>query len=648
MKRSEVDQPGSDTQSNWSGTITYSPATSALPTTLAELVALVKGAVGKVRPRGSGHSWNPAIATSDVSINTSALTGSVSHQEVTDDQGQVSLRVSVPASMNQGHFSLLVQTLGAPLPTQGPAPDITLSGFVANGCHGTGWDQPTIAELVYGIELVGPGGELLRFDEETVPDALSGLGLSAPELMQIVRVNLGSLGVLSRITFQIPKDPFHIKVQQLFPVMTEVFDRSDPSKLQALIEAYDYVEIFWFPYNKFSFKGIIPVPAGPEQDTLWVIAYQRTADPVSPRADWVNAWTDAIGELAVAGVAIGALVGGPAGTGLGSLYVPALSGFAVAQTRVKYRYSDGVVLQPRDAFLYQKVYFPNFVDLELTIPMEGDQGFADVTAAFYQLVDRMEAWRAQGGLTRRYPVNLNVHARFIRNSQATLSPAYAAPGAATHTCYIEYLSYSNGNLIKEYLDFNKDFYSAQNGYGWKAYGGIPNWGKYVQSVPGVFSYLHDRLDAPPEGGGPSRLARFLAVRDQIDPGGATFSNLYLDAIFTGVDPPSLTEALEGVAQPSGPQPTFKPLPDAPVARSFPLGVERLESRLSGESPGGGQVALYHDLASGVAWLLNEHREVNVLVLSLDPGARTVRYQVATASQYLEAEEVLDRIAALHG
>ena len=39
---------------------------------------------------------------------------------------------------------------------------------MANGCHGTGWAQPTIAELVYGLEVVGPDGELLYFDETTL------------------------------------------------------------------------------------------------------------------------------------------------------------------------------------------------------------------------------------------------------------------------------------------------------------------------------------------------------------------------------------------------------------------------------------------------------------------------------------------------
>src|SRR5262249_29959233 len=150
-------------------------------------------------------------------------------------------------------FAQLVQERGAPLPTQGPAPDITLSGFVASGCHGTGWNQPTIAELVYGIDLVGPGGELLHFDEESQPFG-DDLGLTPAQLMNVVRVNLGALGVIARIVFQIPipeppNAPFHLRLHNSFPKLTDVFDASDPSKLTKLIEGHDYVEIFWFPYN---------------------------------------------------------------------------------------------------------------------------------------------------------------------------------------------------------------------------------------------------------------------------------------------------------------------------------------------------------------------------------------------------------------
>jgi FAD/FMN-containing dehydrogenase len=662
-------------QSNWSGTITFTPATAARPRCLAELREVVRRARAagqQVRARGSGHSWNPAIVTEGCSIDTSLLTPQnraacvcntqgdgrrgncmeVTEATVTGADGRVYRRIGVPAGMCQGDFAALAQRLGAPLPTQGPAPDITLSGFVANGCHGTGWSQPTVAELVYGLELVAPDGRVLYFDEETIPPGFEDLGLSAPELMNVVRVSQGALGVLSRIVFQLPAEPFNLRVTNLFVPVTEVFDRADPSKLQRLVEGHDYVELFWFPYNHYKMHWLTPVPAGPEQDTLWVMMFDRTSDPPSRDARAVELWNDVFGVLALAGGAIGPVIARD------PKVVPAMSGFALSTMKWKNYFSDPVVLAPPDAFLYQKRYFRGFLDLEFTLPMQGEQGFADVVAAFYQLVDRMEAWRAGAAGDMPYPVNLNAHARFVRNSQATLSPAYAPAGSSQHTCYFEYLSYSHGGLTDAYLAFNRDFYSPANGEGWKRWGGLPNWGKYLDSVPGIHEYVRQILAAK-TGAGPSRLERFLAVRDRVDPDGATFTNEYLRGFFTGRPParpqPGL-EAISGGATPGAPAAVMPGAPAAVMPGAPPASVE--PPRRAFPLPPAGHAALaepmraaglelHHDLEAGAAFLINEHGEVNLLALQHDPGTGRLHYVVAGPSRHLDGAEILDRVALFH-
>lgn len=654
----ETTQAAAPAQSNWSQTITYTPASFASPGCLAELREVVRQAHAarqQVRARGSGHSWNPAIVTADCSVDTSRLTpdnqsACVCHAQVeqggaargncmavtdvavTGADGRAYRRIGVPAGMCQGDFAALAQSLGAPLPTQGPAPDITLSGFVANGCHGTGWSQPTIAELVFGLELVAPDGGVLYFDAETVPPGFEGLGLTAPELLEVVRVNQGALGVLSRIVFQLPAEPFNLRVSNKFVPVTDVFDRDDPSKLQQLLEGHDYVELFWFPYNNFKMDWLTPQPVGPEQDTLWVMMFDRTSDPPSHDAGFVELWNDVFGVLALAGEAIGPLV---------DKYpkvVPAMSKFALATMKWKNLFSNPVVLNPPDAFLYQKRYFRSFLDLEFTLPMDGAQGFADVVAAFYQLVDRMEAWRSGSEGAMPYPINLNAHARFVRNSQATLSPAYAPAGSSQHTCYFEYLSYSHGSLTDTYLDFSRDFYSPDHDLGWKKWGGLPNWGKYLDSVPGIHEYAHDLLAAK-TGAGPSRLERFLAVRDLIDPDGATFTNAYLRGFFTGQPPaaPRLRAA---------PAASYPAMPAVPARRAFSLA--NVTRATPDEPMRAAGLELYHDLAAGAAWLVNEHGEVNLLALQHDPATGTLHYLVAAPSKHLGFEEILDRVALFHG
>ncbi|MDC0719154.1 D-arabinono-1,4-lactone oxidase [Nannocystis bainbridge] len=638
------------TQSNWSETISFTPATAASPRCLVELRELVRAAHAarkQVRARGSGHSWNPAIVTADTSVNTSLLapndehvcggsgTGNcleIFHSTVTGADGRTYRRISVPAGMCQGDFARLAQQLGAPLPTQGPAPDITLSGFVANGCHGTGWSEPTIAELVYGLDVVGPDGSVLSFTADSSPPGFEALGLDPAALMNVVRVNQGALGVLARIVFQLPAEPFNLRVSNAFVPVTDVFDRADPSKLQRLIEGHDYVEIFWFPYNNYTMKGLTPVPAGPEQDTLWVMMLDRTSEPVSGDATFVDLWNDAFGVLALAGGAIGPVIDRL------PRVVPAMSNFALHTMKWKNHFSDPVVLSPPDAFLYQKHYFRSFLDLEFTLPMDGAQGFADVVAAFYQLVDRMEAWRSGSEGDAEYPINLNAHARFVRNSQATLSPAFAPAGSSQHTCYFEYLSYSHGDLTDHYLAFNREFYKPAHGLGWKKWGGLPNWGKYLGSVPGIDEYVHTILAAK-TGAEPSRLEQFLAVRDRIDPDGATFTNDYLRGFFSG-------QAVAGETRLRGaPAGRFLAMPAVPPRRAFPLA--NVEHATPTRPMQAESMELYHDLAAGAAFLLNEHGEVNLLALEHDPSTGLLHYVPASPSQHLGFEEILDRVARFH-
>lgn len=624
-------------QTNWSGTITYTPAAVAVPGSLQALQAAVRQAQGRqVRPRGSGHSWNAAISTDGVSIDTSGLSAGeasdgrdVRVSTVTGADGRVYRRFSVPAGMVQGDLAELAWKHGAPLPTQGPAPDITLSGFVANGCHGTGWSEPTIAELVVGLELVGPNGDVLVFDGETVPAGFEGLGLTAGELLNTVRVNLGALGVLARVVLQVPAEPFNVRVNNLFVQLTDVFDPEDPSKLERLLEGHEYVEIFWFPYNRYKMKGLKPVPLGPAQDLLWVITFDRTQDPVRVPGKFAALWSDAFGVLAEAGEWIGPLIDRVPGA------VPAMSGFALKTMKWKNAFSEPVVMTPPNAFLYQRRYFRSFLDLEFTIPMRAAQGFVDVNAAFQQLVDRMEQWRGGAEGDMPYPINLNVHARFVRNSQALLSPAYAAAGSTQHTCYIEYLSYSHGSLTGDYVAFNRDFYDPANGLGWKRWGGLPNWGKYLESVPEVHAYVHGILAAPMRDGSPSRLARFLAVKEHIDPGGRTFTNAYLRGFFTGVAAPAVP--LRGA-----PGATHVPLPAEPARRAF-VGVAAPDEGTRTR----GALELHHDPEADAAYLRSEAGEVHVLAVAHDPATGTVEYTVATPSQRLTAEEVLDRVAMFY-
>jgi hypothetical protein len=323
----------------------------------------------------------------------------------------------------------------------------------------------------------------------------------------------------------------------------------------------------------------------------------------------------------------------------------------LASLKCKTLWTDEVVMKPRDAFLYSKHAVRHFVDMEFTIPMTGAAGFADANEAFWQLARRMDAWRAGAG-DIRYPVNMTVHARFLSNSQALLSPAYAPAGSGTRACHIECISYANGRLAAGFDAFHRDFYSAANGRGWMKFGGLPNWGKSVASVPGMSAYVHSILSQPSPDPGKSRLQAFLEVRERIDPGGKVFTNEYLAALFAGTELPVPTPVTR----------RDHVLPEAP---SRAVRVERSRFEILGDalvdfaslavstiSHAGETVPsaeqLFHHPESGTAFFIDEAREIHVLRYRVREDCEDYVYELVTAAPMtgfsrLDPAGILERV-----
>jgi len=153
---------------------------------------------------------------------------------------------------------------------------------VAAGCHGTGWNQPTVSDLIYAIELVAADGTVHVFSEDTTPHE-----------MNTVRVNLGMLGIITKVTLKV--DPMYKLWDQERIVRTDMVmganpesmgDEVDASKLHALVTGNEYVELFWFPGS--GFDGFI-----------WVKQFNRTQDdyrniPARTDDDWVDSMAPSV------------------------------------------------------------------------------------------------------------------------------------------------------------------------------------------------------------------------------------------------------------------------------------------------------------------------------------------------------------------
>ena len=85
-----------------------------------------------------------------------------------------------------------LEALGLSLHNMGDIAEQTLAGAISTGTHGTGGRAAGLAAQVVGLELVTGTGELLRATPEENADVL-----------EVARVGLGALGILTSITFRV-------------------------------------------------------------------------------------------------------------------------------------------------------------------------------------------------------------------------------------------------------------------------------------------------------------------------------------------------------------------------------------------------------------------------------------------------------------
>jgi L-gulono-1,4-lactone dehydrogenase len=213
---------------NWAGTATAAPARWCRPRSEAEIAAAVKdaGAAGlTVRALGSGHSFTAVAATSGVALDLSGWTGITAADTRT---GLVTARSGTPLRALNAELS----GLGLAMANLGDIDVQTLAGALATGTHGTGARLGGLATQVEALELVLADGSVVGCSAS-----------SRPELFAAARIGLGAVGVVSTVTLRCVPAFTLLADERPMPVegVLEQFD--------ALAEANDHFEFYWFPYG---------------------------------------------------------------------------------------------------------------------------------------------------------------------------------------------------------------------------------------------------------------------------------------------------------------------------------------------------------------------------------------------------------------
>jgi L-gulono-1,4-lactone dehydrogenase len=213
---------------NWAGTATAAPARWCRPRSEAEIAAAVKDAAAAgltVRALGSGHSFTAVAATSGVALDLSGWTGITAADTRT---GLVTVRSGTPLRALNAELC----GLGLAMANLGDIDVQTVAGALATGTHGTGARLGGLPTQVEALELVLADGSVVTCSAS-----------SRPELFAAARIGLGALGVVTTVTLRCVPAFTLLADERPMPV-EEVLEQFD-----ALAEANDHFEFYWFPYG---------------------------------------------------------------------------------------------------------------------------------------------------------------------------------------------------------------------------------------------------------------------------------------------------------------------------------------------------------------------------------------------------------------
>lgn len=211
---------------NWSGNLSFRPKQIASPSSVDEIVALVEKArdEGKsIRVYGAKHSWTPLIPTDDVLMHLDNWQG----VERVDKE---TMTATVRAGTRLHRLGEELYSSGVSMANLGDIATQSIAGALLTGTHGTGQQLGILASQLVGVQIVTAKGDVLDWNEQDHPDE-----------MNAVRVSLGALGIVVKMT---------LKVQPAYKLHAKQYRLAIPdleAGLDTLLADNRHFEFFWFP-----------------------------------------------------------------------------------------------------------------------------------------------------------------------------------------------------------------------------------------------------------------------------------------------------------------------------------------------------------------------------------------------------------------
>jgi FAD-linked oxidoreductase len=383
---------------NWTGLATARPAQERTPLDAGEVAQAVVAAREQqltVKMPGTGHSFTDIAVTDGLLLRPDALRGLVGVD-------REAMTVTVLAGTTLHELNTALERLDLSLHNMGDIHEQTVAGAISTATHGTGGRKGSLSSQVSGLELVTGDGTVLTADRT-----------HNPEVLEMARVGLGALGILTSVTFDV--EPLFVLEAHEAPMdWDEAMDAFDD-----LARENHHFEMFWFPHT----------------DRLLTKRNNRTIDDAEPLSRF-RGWLDdeflanrAFGWANRLGNAIPRII-------------PRLNKFA-ARSLGERIYSD----VPHKVFTSRRGVV--FREMEYAVPREVG---LDALAEVRTLLDRGE-WR----------ISFPVEVRVSPADDVPLSPAYERD-----TVYLAF----HTNQQTDHLGYFKAVEDVLCDHG-----GRPHWGK---------------------------------------------------------------------------------------------------------------------------------------------------------------------------
>lgn len=214
--------------SNWAGNESARPARVEEPADTAAIVAAVERARAErttLKMVGTGHSFTAISAPEHTMLRPTRLGGIVA---VDRD----AMTVTALAGTQLKELNRQLEALGLSLHNMGDIAEQTLAGATSTGTHGTGGVAASLSAQVCGLSLVTGTGEVLTATET-----------ENPEILELARVGLGALGVLTTLTFRV--EPLFVLEATERPMSWD----EGLGGFDERIAEHHHVDMYWFPHT---------------------------------------------------------------------------------------------------------------------------------------------------------------------------------------------------------------------------------------------------------------------------------------------------------------------------------------------------------------------------------------------------------------